>query len=75
MEETRQLVVMPQPETAVHQPASEVVVDGRWRIIRARRYGGPVDIPRSVVLPAALVTLAICGGPCLLFLLVEVTAR
>lgn len=74
MEETTQLVVMPPPEITVREPAS-AVVDSQWRTISARPYGGLDERRRSVVLPAALAALAICGGPCLLFLLSVVVAR
>jgi hypothetical protein len=67
--------VLERPDLAVPEPASQVVVGAKWRTIRARPYGGPVDRPRSVVMPAGLVALAICVAPGLLFLLLAEVAR
>ena len=75
-ESSGQLAVKPAPELAAMEPTSPVVLDAEYREIAILPpYRGPLRRIRSVVLPAALATLAICGVPFLLFLLAEVFAR
>ncbi len=66
-------------ELALTEPA-QTVLDADWQPIRTRPASAgfdvlPHDRPRSVVLPAALLTLGICGAPILVFALAEVVAR
>lgn len=75
VEKTTQLAVRPLPEVTAEGLVPQIVLDGRWRIIRERPYQGPHDRPRSVVLPAALLSLAICGAPFLPFVLAVVVSR
>ena len=68
--------VLARDELAVREPKASAVLDVDYREVAfARSYVGPVDRPRSVVLPAALVSLAICGAPFLPFVLAVVVAR
>lgn len=60
-----------------------LALDAKWQTVRSRQYVWlhigprclPHDRPRSVLLPAALLTVAICGAPFLLFAIGEAVAR
>jgi hypothetical protein len=55
--------VVERPEVAGSEPQAPAVVDMDYRIVAARPYSGPVHLPRSVVVPAGLLALAIVGAP------------